>query len=102
MTQTQYRVPRDKVRWNIVDNEAVLIQIETSYYYSLNKTGTFVWEELLVRPQTADELTQRVAAHFGRDTATARADLMQFLDSMIAEQLVAIVSDEYANPNVLA
>ena len=55
MTQT-YVANTDRVLWRVVDGEAVLVHKETSYYYSLNTTGTVIWELLSAEAQSAADL----------------------------------------------
>lgn len=88
MSQPKYAIPVERVRWNVIQDEAVLINVATSYYYSLNKTGTLVWTQLLERPRTLDELTQTVVATWKRDPAAARAELVAFLKHMLEDQLI--------------
>lgn len=93
MTRTRYAIPIDRVRWNVLDGEVIVIDLNTSYYYSLNKTGTLIWMQLLATPSTLEELTDAVTAKFQRDSSTARADLIAFLHQMLAEKLIVELAD---------
>lgn len=88
MSQKQYAIARNQVRWNIVDGRAVLIHTETLYYYSLNRTGTVIWSGLLEQPMTESEITNAVANHFGQTPGQVSADVNAFLEQMIAEGLI--------------
>ena len=81
-------VNRDNALWRIVDGEAVLISAATSYYYSLNRTGTFVWNLLADGPLTPDDLVRRVADHYGVAAAAVRDDVGALLDQLRAEDLI--------------
>ena len=85
-----YRINQEIVRWRIVDDEAVLINVENTFYYSLNKTGTLIWQLLLERPRPFEEVVGAVAARFRRTEAEVGADVRQFLEQMGAENLIAM------------
>ncbi len=83
-----YSINRNRVRWRIVDGEAVLINVESSYYYSLNKTGTLMWELLLEQNRSFDDLVEAVAVRYGKPGVAVEGDVRRFLDMMTAEGLV--------------
>jgi hypothetical protein len=88
MSNPHYTVARERVRWNIVDGQAVLIHTESLYYYSLNRTGTVIWSALLEHPMTEPEIIDAVAKKFGQPTSDVAADVRAFLTHMVAEGLV--------------
>lgn len=57
---TIFSINPDKSAWRIVDGEAVLIHAETTYYYGLNPTGTWVWQQLLEDDLSAEVLADRL------------------------------------------
>ena len=83
-----YRINEANVRWRVVDGEAVLIHVETSYYYSLNKTGTAVWELLLAGEKGLDDLVTAVSHRFAADQAVIQQDIKQLLDHLATEGLI--------------
>ena len=82
-------VNRDNALWRIVDGEAVLISAATSFYYSLNRTGTLAWNLLADGALTHDDIVRRGAAHYGVDPAAVRDDVGALLDHLRAEDLIA-------------
>jgi len=83
-----YSINRNQARWRIVDGEAVLINVESSYYYSLNKTGTLIWELLLEQNRSLDDLVQAVSERYGKPGGAVEGDVRSFFDLMTAEGLV--------------
>jgi hypothetical protein len=83
-----YTINRERVRWRIVDDEAVLIDVETSHYYSLNRTGTLIWQLLTDRSPTIQEIVRDVAGHYSRDESSVHPEVHGFVDEMVAEGLV--------------
>ncbi len=72
-----------------VAGEAIVIDLNSGSYYSLNETGTWLWENLD---------GQRTAAQLARDlaelcaipdqVATVQADLLELLRNLYSEKLV--------------
>ena len=72
-----------------VAGEAIVIDLNTGSYYSLNETGTWLWENLDGRRsvgQLAHDLA--VFCDIPDQTATVQADLIELLGNLLAEKLV--------------
>ncbi len=76
------------VRWRKVDGEAVLINVDTTYYYSLNRTGTIIWELLLKESHDAEEIVSFVAERFRAEADKVREDVQALLGQLRDEGLV--------------
>jgi len=84
----RYSVNRDGAYWRILDGEAVIISAETSHYYSLNLTGTFIWELLAGGVLTAEEIALHVAERYMRPADEVSVDVQQVLGQLAAENLI--------------
>ncbi len=42
----KYTIDKDKVTYRIIDNEAIILNLDNGYYYSLNKVGTKIWKAI--------------------------------------------------------
>jgi hypothetical protein len=84
----KYVVNARNAQWRVVDGEAVIVHVGSSYYYALNRTGTFLWSLLAEAPRTVDEVTERVADDYGVPRHTVRADVEQVLRDLLGEGLV--------------
>lgn len=84
----QYAVNQRSAQWQIVDDEAVIVSLETSYYYGLNRTGTLVWTWLADSPADATALAQRLAAECDIDVDRARDDVQTILQHLLSEGLI--------------
>ncbi len=85
-----YSINRDNARWRIVDGEAVVIHLVHTHYYSLNRTGTFLWNLLLERDLSLDDLAAATADHYQQPLAAVRNDVGQLLDELTREDLLVI------------
>lgn len=83
-----YSVNEAVAQWRIVDGEAVIVNVDSSYYYGLNGSGTTVWTLLAEAPRTLDDVASRLAEAYGLDAGRARDDVRQVIDHLMAEGLV--------------
>lgn len=73
------------------DGSAVLLHLDSKFYYSLNETGTFLWQTLENEPTTSmTDLVGRVCERFKVEEGEAKNDLDEFLDSLKKEGLIEI------------
>ena len=68
---------------------AVLLNLQTKRYFSLNETGTRIWE--LVQ-QTAEEesIVATMVREYLVDEATASTEVRRILDELIEAQLIVL------------
>lgn len=64
----------------------VLLHLDRGTYYTLNETGAFLWERL-DGARTLDEISNELIERFEIDPATARSDLTELVDELVAEGL---------------
>ena len=84
----RYSVNRDVAQWRVVDDEAVIVNIESSYYYGLNRTGTFIWGLLAGEALTEDEIANRVSAEFNKTVSEVSEDVRRMLSELTSEDLL--------------
>ena len=86
----RYAINDKEVASRVLDDGAVIVNYESGYYYTLNATGTFLWELLSEREQTQEELVAELARVFEQDEAAVAADVQQHLDELQRENLVIV------------
>ena len=82
-----YLVNRDRVAWRVVDDEAVLIHSDTSDYFSLNQSATWLWG-LMDLPRSGEDLTAALSARYARPSAETGSDVMSYLEHLTKAGLV--------------
>lgn len=73
--------------WRRVENESIILDLNTSVYYSLNDTGAFIWERLgagAAAPQVAAEL----CAEFDVKPETAQRDADEIIAKLCQQKLL--------------
>lgn len=72
-----------------MDNEAVLLNIDTGDYYTLNTTGSRVWE-MIDGTKTVLDLVEEIVSRFEVSKDKAREDILNLLKELMKENLVEL------------
>ena len=83
-----------------IDGEAVLLNADTSAYYSMNLTGSFVLRELLVSGREPSEISRTLEERFGASTANWDGDVREAIAQLESEGLIVQVDDWSAAPAI--
>lgn len=79
----------DSVTFEIVANEAILIDINSGIYFSLNEIGTEFWE-MLDGSQTIEKQAAAIAAKYEVETGMVVNDLLELANEMAKENLIIV------------
>jgi len=75
------------VTWRKTGEEAVILNMETSEYYSANETGTFIWE-LFSAGTRPEKIAAALAGEYGITLDQAEQDLAAFLKDLASLKIV--------------
>jgi hypothetical protein len=75
------------VAWQIVDGEAIIVDLGSGNTIGLNPAGTFVWSQI-DGGRDDDAIAAAVAAEFDVSPEAAASDTREFLDAMHSRALV--------------
>jgi len=84
----KYSVNKGNATWRILDGEAVIINNETSFYYSLNQTGTYIWNLLLEKELSLEEIIEKVSIYYQQKKEDIIDDIKKVLDDLAEEKLI--------------
>jgi Coenzyme PQQ synthesis protein D (PqqD) len=74
------------------DGTGVLLNVETLFYFSLNRTGAALWQELEANnPSTLDDLTRVLCERFDVERDAARREIDDFVKQLERLKMVRIV-----------
>jgi len=71
-----------------VDNETVLLDLESGMYFGLDGIGKFIWEAI-GQGQTLGEIAADIASEYDVDRKSAQADVLQFASELIGRGLLS-------------
>lgn len=83
----RFRVNTDSVAAKVIDGEAIIINLETGVYYSLDGTGGEVWS-LLEEHHPVDAVVASLAARYGIPEGQCAADVRNLIEQLVAEHLL--------------
>lgn len=71
------------------NQETVLLHLDTQQYYTLNETGTQIWQGL-VEAQSLETIGERLEALYDLTLAQACQHVIDLVTGLAAEQLVQV------------
>jgi hypothetical protein len=83
---TEHRVPESVLAANLQD-EAVLLHMDTKRYYQLNETGQFIWK-LLERGTGAQEIVAQLVETYDVSMDVAAAEYERLIDELSTHGLI--------------
>ena len=87
---SHFAVPGDVVA-EILDGEAVLLNLTSGVYFGLNETGTRMWQ-LLQAYGDIPQVVERMADEFATDQASLEADVRRLVHDLTEMRL--LVTDD--------
>lgn len=77
------------VIYRVVDGEAILLNLDSGYYYSLDPLGSEIWE-MCDGLHTLGAIVDRICARYDVSQARAREDLFVLVDDLTREGLLTL------------
>jgi coenzyme PQQ synthesis protein D (PqqD) len=78
---------RERVLVERIEEETVLLDLDSGLYFALNEVGARVWE-LCDGDRSLDDIVAVVTSEYDVDTKTARADVTELLEQLAGERLL--------------
>ena len=91
--RTRLRRKDDDIVAKVMDGEAVIINLSTGIYYSIDHVGAAMWE-LVEHGSSLDEIAAAIVARYDVSPAQAQADVARLGDELLHHDLVAVAADE--------
>lgn len=79
----------DNVLFQEIDNEYVLLNMETELYFGLNDIGAMAWQ-IISQEGTTDTLIEKLMSEYNVPAEILTNDIYQLLDELNKEQLITI------------
>jgi hypothetical protein len=83
-----YRIDNKKIVYRIINQEGVILNLSEGIYFSLNKTGAFIWQELVRERPLAKILALLEARFAGVDKKTLLKDLCLLVKDLEKNHLI--------------
>lgn len=82
-----FRVNEEECAAQVIDGEAVIINLLNGTYYSLDKVGGAIWE-LAAAGRTTPDIVEHVTARYEVDPDRARRDVERLTQELLTERLL--------------
>lgn len=87
----RYTIDKEKLSYRIIDNEAVILDLDNGYYFSLNKVGTKIWEAIN-KGKSLKEILKLLKEEYQLPEKRLKDDLLTLVKDLKKEGLIAIKS----------
>ena len=82
-----YKIDKEKIYWRNIGDEAVILNIDSGIYYTLDKVGKIAWD-MITNSKSDDEIIKKIVSAYDVDEKTATRDLKDFLKMLKKEKLI--------------
>ena len=82
-----YTIDKDKATYRIIDGEAVILNLDNGYYYSLNKVGTKIWKDI-DKGKNLNETLDSLKEEYQLSERELKSDLLLLVKDLQKENLV--------------
>ena len=89
--QTQLQPNPAVLATTLSTQETVLLHLQSNYYYSLNETGTPIWQGLS-QGLTPTEISRQLVTHYTINVSEAEQAVCALLHELTAENLVHVLA----------
>jgi hypothetical protein len=90
LSLNQFIVPnRNEITSKVMDGEAIMINLATGIYYSMDKVGGTIWEGVELE-QRLDQILQSVVATYEVSVEQAAKDLESLVSQLREENLIVL------------
>lgn len=72
----------------VIDDEEVILDMESGTYYGVNTVGSHIWTILQDEPTSVEAVIESVVAEFDVRQEDCEGDVMEFLNDVVANGLV--------------
>jgi hypothetical protein len=71
------------------NGESVLLHLETNQYFSLNETGTLIWQEI-IKAHDLGKIGQELETIFEVTSEQATRSVIELVGKLVSEKLVSL------------
>jgi hypothetical protein len=92
-----YLIRSKNVAWKVLDGESVVLNLDSGVYFTLNTTGTAVWERI-DGATSLEEIGRGLWEQFEITVEQARRDLLELTQTLLDEGLVRVTDETSTAP----
>ena len=81
------KLNKQDVSAEVIDGEAIIINVATGVYYSIEDVGAYIWD-LLTSEHSLEQIPQALISRYHVSADRARKDLEDFVQQLVEEDLM--------------
>ncbi len=85
----KYQINNEKISFRIIDEQAVILNLDSGVYYSLNEVGSRAWD-LCDGSKSIRDIATAICVEFEVERETAEKDILEVMDDLVREGLIRI------------
>ena len=82
-----YTIDKDKATYRVIDGEAVILNLDNGYYYSLNEVGTRIWEAI-DKKKSLNKILDSFKEEYQVPAEQLKNDLLGLIKDLEKEKLI--------------
>jgi Coenzyme PQQ synthesis protein D (PqqD) len=82
----------EEIASKVIDGEAIIINLTSGIYYSMDKAGGFIWE-MIETGQSLQGTLSAIVARYDVSQEQAQSDIEQLVNDLLQENLVTIAEN---------
>ena len=87
----RYTINKDKLSYRIIDDEAVILDLDNGHYFSLNKVGIKIWEAIN-KQKSLKEILKLLKEEYQLPEKRLKNDLLTLVKDLKKEELIKVKS----------
>jgi len=87
----RYAINKDKLSYRIIDDEAVVLDLDNGHYFSLNKVGTKIWEAIN-KQKSLKEILKLLKEEYQLPEKRLKSDLLTLVKDLERAKLIKVKS----------
>lgn len=92
-----YLAKNKNVAWKVLDGESVVLNLDSGVYFTLNVSGTAIWERIDGAGSLA-EIGRNLCEQFDVTFEQVQGDLIELTQTLLNEGLVSVTDDTSTAP----
>jgi hypothetical protein len=81
--------PNQRVLFQKLDQEAVLLHLESGIYFGLDRVGMDIWR-MLPESESLQQVAQSISTQYGVSDNQSQQDLIELIEQMLQHDLVTL------------
>lgn len=82
-----YKIPADRIADRVIEDEAVILNLDNGQYYTLNYIGTVIWK-MLGRKKSLGEIQDFLKKEYSVGEETLKKDMALIIKQLEGEKLI--------------